>query len=106
MSMNRILMSSAAVLVVIVIAVQGCGRYGRVNASTFEHAKALYAACNSRQPRRLQACAALIDEAESAQQISTTEVRYLRDIIATAQAERWEDAQAMVRQLMVDQAGR
>ena len=93
-----------ALLVAIIIGTQGCGSYGEVSQLTFEHAKALYGACNSRQHDRLKACAAMVSEAESSHQISATEARYLRDIIATGNAEKWEDAQAMARQLMTDQA--
>ncbi len=107
MPTNRLLsLAGVTLLVVIVFAMRGCDRYGKINELSFAHAKALYAACNSREPERLQACATLVAEAESSQQISKTEARYLRDIIAAGQAERWTDAQAMARQLMTDQAGR
>ncbi len=46
----------------------------------------------------------MVSEAESNHQISATEARYLRNIIAVGNAEKWEDAQAMARQLMSDQA--
>ena len=105
MSTNkRLLMAGAALLVTIVFAARGCGRYGEVNALTFAHAKALYAACNTRQPQRLDVCVAMIDAAESTQQMSATEIGYLREIIAKGKAEQWEEAQAMSRQLMADQA--
>ena len=93
-----------ALFVAILMGTRGCGRYGEVSQLTFEHAKALYGACNSRRHDRLAACATMVSEAESSHQISASEARYLRDIIAIGNAEEWEDAQAMARQLMTDQA--
>lgn len=105
MSTNkRLLIASAGLLVTIVFGARGCGRYAEVNSLTFEHAKALYAACNTRQPQRLDMCVAMIAAAESTHQMSATEVGYLREIIAKGKAEQWEVAQAMARQLMADQA--
>lgn len=95
---------SVVLIVAVIVGIRGCSGYGEVNQLTFQHAKALYAACNSRQQQRLNACAALISEAESSGQISATEAGYLRDIVAIAKAEKWEEAQAMARQLMTDQA--
>lgn len=94
-----------ALFVALILATRGCGGYAEVSPLTFQHAKALYAACNSRQTQRLETCAAMVAEAESSQQISTTEARYLRDIIATGKSEQWAEAQAMARKLMTDQAG-
>jgi len=93
-----------ALLVAIIVGTRGCGRYGEVSQLTFKHAKGLYGACNSRQHDRLKACATMVSEAESSHQISATEAGYLRDIIAVGNAEKWEDAQAMARQLMTDQS--
>lgn len=106
MPARTILSACVALMFAILLCVRGCGRYGDVNALTFEYAKALYAACNARQPERLRLCVNLITAAESSQQISTRESRYLREIIDAARAEEWDDAQGMARQLMIDQAGR
>lgn len=106
MSYGRIMLWGVAVLTTVAVVFQGCGSYSEVNALTFAHAKALYAACNSQQPKRLETCAAMIMEAQSAQQISNKEAGYLQDIISVGQAGNWEDAQAMARQLMSDQADR
>ena len=106
MSYSRIVLIGVAFLAFVVIVIQGCGSYGEVNALTFEHAKALYAACNSQQPERLQKCAMMISEAESTQQISNKEFAYLQDIVGVAQDGQWEDAQAMARKLMTDQTDR
>ena len=95
---------SVALVVAVIVGIRGCSGYGEVNQLTYQHAKALYAACNSRQQERLDACAALISEAESSEQISSTEAGYLREIIEVARAEKWEEAQAMARELMTDQA--
>lgn len=103
-SNKRLLIVGACLLVTIVLGTRGCGRYGEVNALTFAHAKALYAACNTRQPQRLDVCVATIDAAESTRQISATEAGFLREIIANGKAEKWEEAQVMARQLMADQA--
>ncbi len=104
MPANRSVLVSLAVLAAVLMSVRGCNSYGEVNILTFEHAKALYAACNSKQPERLEACAVMIAEAQSSEQISGREAGYLQDIVETGQAGEWEDAQAMARQLMSDQA--
>ncbi|MFY9252745.1 MAG: hypothetical protein WAO83_04795 [Fuerstiella sp.] len=105
MSTNkRLLIAGAGLLVTIVLGTRGCSQYGEVNALTFAHAKGLYAACNTRQPQRLDVCAAMIDTAESTQQMSATEAGFLREIIAKGKSEKWEEAQVMARKLMADQA--
>ena len=103
MTSTNSIIAAVAVLAVLAFSLRGCGRYNEVNQLTYEHAKALYAACNSKQPQRLKACAEMIAEAESAEGISSTENDYLQSIIKKAQAGNWQGAQAMARQLMVDQ---
>ena len=95
---------AVALIIVILIGTKGCGGYGEVNQLTFQHAKALYADCNSRQPERLEACARMISEAETDDKISAKEAGYLQEIIAAGRSENWEEAQAMARELMNDQA--
>jgi len=106
MSQKRIVLLGIAILVIAVVSLKGCGSYSEVNRLTYEHAKALYAACNSKKDDRLEKCSAMIAEAESAQEISGKEAGYLREIVSVAQDGQWEDAQAMARQLMTDQADR
>jgi len=103
MNSSKSIIAGVIVLAVIAISVRGCGRYGEVNALTYQHAKALYSACNSRDPERLRTCTSMIAAAESGEGISSTESGYLKAIIDTADAGQWDDAQAMARQLMVDQ---
>lgn len=90
-------------LIATVFFVQGCGRYGKVNELTYEHAKALYSVCNRRDSEALEVCANLIAEAAAKEQLSSTETTYLNDIIKAARLDNWKDALAMSRQLMMDQ---
>ncbi|MCA9061905.1 MAG: hypothetical protein KDA96_02570 [Planctomycetaceae bacterium] len=85
---------------------RGCQRYGSVSDEAFAHAKALYAACDQRDPLRLQSCASLIALAEASRELSTAEARFLREIVAKAQADNWEVARADARRMMAEQAGR
>lgn len=103
---TKILVSSLPMLAIVVFLVRGCMHYGEVNAATYEHAKALYSICNRKDAQRLEVCAAMIEEAATAAQISQTETAYLNDIITTARDRNWTDALAMSRQLMVDQIDR
>lgn len=105
-SRTRTAVAAVFVLIGIVLMTRGYGRYGEVNTETYEYAKALYSACNLKDVKRLDACETMISEAESADKISAKEVGYLRDIISMARDDQWDDAQAMVRQLMTDQADR
>ena len=100
---KKIILVSLPVLAAIIVCVNGCGHYGKVNELTFEHAKALYSVCNRHDTQRLKMCARMIEEAASSEQMSRTEASYLNDIIAAARSNKWKDAQAMVRQLMFDQ---
>lgn len=101
-----ILLVSVLLLAVVAVCVRGCGHYGEVNAKTFGHAKALYSICNRRDAEWLDASEGMIAESESSAEISSKEAGYLREIIATARAEDWQEAQQMARQLMSDQADR
>lgn len=103
---NRMFLGALVLLAGIAFFANGCGRYGEVNAVTYQYGKALYSACNARSSDRLDLCVSMIDTAQDNQEISGAEARYLRGIIETAQAEEWDKAQAMARQLMVDQVGR
>lgn len=103
---HQCILAGVFVLVAVVIGARGCGHYGEVNVATFRHAKALYSVCNRRDVARLETCAKMIAEAETSAEISSNEASYLREIVATAQVEEWQEAQVMARQLMADQAGR
>ncbi len=103
---NQILLLGVSALIAVVIGARGCGHYGEVNLATFGHAKALYSICNRRDIARLEASEAMIDEAETSAEISSKEAGYLREIVAAAQAQNWQEAQSMARSLMADQAGR
>jgi hypothetical protein len=100
---RRIVVLAGLILVTLGVLMRGCGHYDKVNVATYEHAKALFSVCNRRDTNRLELCSKMIEEAAAAERISATEQSYLNDIIETARHERWEQALAMTRQLMVDQ---
>lgn len=99
----RLLFAGLLLLAATVFFVQGCGQYDTVNATTYEHAKALYSACNRRDRQRLEVCANMIAEAAANDELSSTEKSYLTDIIEAARNDQWDESLAMSRQLMVDQ---
>lgn len=102
----KIVIGALVLLTGIACFTNGCREYGAVNAVTYQYGKALYSACNARSHDRLDLCLTMIETAEDNHEISGTEAAYLRGITAKAQAEEWDAAQAMARQLMVDQVDR
>lgn len=106
MTIYQTVIVCAALLCVLAFGVQGCREYGEVNQETFGHATALYSACNQKNLNRLETCAQLLTDAVASDRVSSTEANYLAEIIAAGRKGNWEEAQAMARQLMTDQAGR
>lgn len=104
----RLKMISAGAILIATLSclIGGCGHYPEVSATTYEHAKALYAVCNRRDAARLDVCEEMIDDAVAENQVSSSEAGYLREIVATARNAKWAEAQAMARQLMADQVNR
>lgn len=96
---------SAGVLLIAAFIMQGCGQYPEVSQQTYQHAKALYSVCNRKDADGLETCSSMIEEAEQNESIPSSEASYLHEIIATAEADQWNEAQLMARQLMSDQAG-
>lgn len=82
----------------------GCG-YPEVSPQTYSLAKSLYSATNLKQTERLDNIETLIEESLSHSEITPREADYLRDILETARAGHWEDAQLESRALMEDQIG-
>ncbi|MCA9051479.1 MAG: hypothetical protein KDA89_22225 [Planctomycetaceae bacterium] len=103
---NFLLTAALLMLIMMPAGLHGCGQYGTVNSATFQHAMALSSACNSRRSERLNACANAISQSIATEEISSTEAKYLRDIIVEAEAANWSNAQEMARRLMADQAER
>ena len=89
---------------VLAMLLPGCSSYGEVNQKTYEFAKALVSTCNRKDEPGLAKVAEMITAAETAGEISSSESGWLMDIVAQAQAGRWEDAQQMARQMMRDQS--
>ncbi|MBD3672282.1 MAG: hypothetical protein HUJ26_02035 [Planctomycetaceae bacterium] len=82
----------------------GCG-YPDVSPQAYSIAKSLYSATNLKQTDRLNAIESLIEESLKQEELSDREAAYLKEIIETARAGDWEDAQQEVRELMEDQIG-
>lgn len=106
MSIGQVIIVGAACFIVAAFGIQGCRSYGEVNEVTFAHATALYSACNQESSERIEACAKLLEAAESSNSVSSKEASYLEGIITAGREGRWQEAQAMARELMTDQAGR
>lgn len=100
---TKLLVVGLPILAALAFFARGCGRYDEVNEVTYEHAKALYSACNRHDQERVEACADMITKAMQDNEMSSPEAAYLTGIIASARKDQWQDAQAMARQLMVDQ---
>lgn len=100
---TKLTLAGVLFLVATAFCLRGCGHYPEVNKITYEHAKALFSVCNRQDTQRLQACANMITDAEANEEISSAEATYLNEIIESARNERWKEALAMSRQLMMDQ---
>lgn len=83
----------------------GCG-YPEVSPKTYEIATALYGICNRELADKLPMAEQLVDEAVEANEITSREAGWLRDIIETARAGDWDDAEREARELMQDQVRR
>ena len=86
-----------------VVALVGCGGYGKVSPLTYDYAKSLYNISNRRLDDRLgpikeQVQASLADGA-----ISDREANWLTDIIDDAENHDWKRAMNSARQIMEDQ---
>ena len=94
-----------AVVVAIAICMPliGCGGYPSVSQSTYEHAKALYAATNQKSLERLEVVAASIDECKANKDLSVDEAKWLTAIVRKARDGDWVEANRECRQLMEDQ---
>lgn len=88
------------------LALPGCGGYGKVSPLAYEYAKALYSICNRRNPEKLVVVRQKVATSLEKEEISERESSWLGDIIAQAEAGEWKSAEQQARRLMEDQVKR
>lgn len=93
------------VLLLFLAIVAGCG-YPDVGPGAFELAKALYTVCDMQEKEQLDNFRSRMNAEYEAGAISSAERDVLKDIVATAEAGEWEEAEREARQLLLDQNGR
>lgn len=81
----------------------GCGGYGEVSPQAYEYAKAIYNVTNRKAEDRLAKLSKQIDASRQAEEISTTEADWLRDILKQAGDGNWKKANKQARAMMEDQ---
>lgn len=86
--------------------ISGCGGYGEVSESAYEHATALYSICNRQDESRLERFATMVDEARSSGSVSSKEADWLMQIVDLARTGEWEEAASKSRRMLQDQVTR
>jgi len=84
----------------------GCGSYDEISPEAYQYSKALYSICNRSDQARLDDFAVRLAAAEENHELTSTEFRWINDIVATAQAGEWPAATKEARRLMEDQIRR
>jgi hypothetical protein len=87
----------------LLVFLSGCG-YGKVSPKTKDIANALYTVCNIKQTAKLDVVDALIKTSLEGQEITTTEARYLTDIVSEARKGDWDLASQHSYSMVKEQA--
>ena len=100
--MTRTLATTLVLLVAGLAA--GCGgRYAGASDRAYDIATALVSACNRKSEPALAAVVEQIEQGRADSSLSTGEVAYLSEIVATARGGDWATAEATARQVLKDQ---
>ena len=94
---------TALLVVGLVVAASGCGRYPPVSREAFELSKAVFNVCNARRSEQLDTARETVLARRDAGRISQREGRYLCDILDLAEAGNWKRAEARAQRLLRDQ---
>lgn len=104
--MSARIRNNGTVLLLVALLTLGCGGYPEVSPKTNELAMALYGACNRKSEDSLTKASELIDQAHQANEINSSEQKWLQQIVEKAESGDWEEAMLEAREIMDDQAGR
>lgn len=77
--------------------------YGEISHTGYDYAMALYSACNGKSTAKVQQISTMIDEAESAGELTLQEKAWLQGIARQALDGDWNSANSAVRRLMEEQ---
>lgn len=91
------------ILLTCVLTVTGCSQYGEVSPKAYEISTALYSLCNRRDDSRLDTVNQLIADSAAAGELSSSEQRWLTDILESARSGSWDIAARNARTMMQEQ---
>lgn len=80
--------------------------YGEVSEHGYEHAMALFSACNRRDTPQVVRIQEMIAQSLDEGRLRADEANWLQGIVTLALDERWDRASSRLRQLMEDQIQR
>lgn len=93
------------ILLVFPLFLIGCG-YGKVSGESYQYARALYMACNLKDPKRLQKVETQLLSVVPGEKLSQKEKQWLLDIVNMGKRENWESGAKAARRMIRDQVER
>lgn len=94
---------SMVTLLMLTLLFFGCSQYGQVSPKAYQISSALYSVCNRKDPSGLDKLQELIGDAVASDELSSSEERWLMEIVESGRSGDWESAAQDARTMMEEQ---